>query len=390
MNKKPTVAIHPPKTPVTTGSLSRATATLPNVCKMPGPPAPSVPVPLPNTGRSELNPQGFSKRVFIDGHRVAIQGATFGSEGDAASKASGGGLVSSVAEGETRFISPGSMSVLIEGKSVHLLGDCTLNNGAPGGPANAATLAGIIHDDLVLEAEGQDVLEEVVELCQVKCACQSGGGGQECMWQTMWMRDAMSDYTIPIKAEVPFDMTPESGGPPAPYMSANERRRATRQWWMAGHRRPDFVVVHSPNADPVGANIKAVVECKLGNHGWGDGQWDAYKEINNDKSPIEINDRNCECDSRPDWEPVLVPRPEKEEQRESPPDAPPDPTPTWKWAEVTMAAAAAAGAAVTAPVWVPPAYAFLAAAFPVMAPAAAAAVVWSLLASPTGAPGNTQ
>lgn len=48
----PSVAVNPPKTPVTKGSSGIACATLPNVCKMPGPPAPVVPTPLPNVGRS--------------------------------------------------------------------------------------------------------------------------------------------------------------------------------------------------------------------------------------------------------------------------------------------------------------------------------------------------
>ncbi|RJS27287.1 hypothetical protein DRW03_02635 [Corallococcus sp. H22C18031201] len=138
-----TVAIHPPKTPVTLGSDGVAAATLPNVCKMPGPPAPFVPTPLPNVGRSDDSPKGYSKSVTIDGHAVAIQGASFGSQGDIASKGTGGGMVSANTQGPTRFVGPGSMSVRIEGKNVQLLGDPMLNNCGPGGsPPNAATLAG--------------------------------------------------------------------------------------------------------------------------------------------------------------------------------------------------------------------------------------------------------
>ena len=46
------VGVNPPKTPVTEGSTDLAPATLPNVCTMPGPPAPFVPTPLPNLGQS--------------------------------------------------------------------------------------------------------------------------------------------------------------------------------------------------------------------------------------------------------------------------------------------------------------------------------------------------
>ncbi|AGC47878.1 hypothetical protein MYSTI_06605 [Myxococcus stipitatus DSM 14675] len=134
-----TVSINSPRTPVTTGSNGIATAAVPNVCKMPGPPAPFVPTPLPNIGRSNLSPKKFSTSVIIEGKPVAIQGATFGSTGDIASKATGGGLVSANTHGPTAFVAPGSMNVKIEGKSVHLLGDATTNNN--GSPPNASTPA---------------------------------------------------------------------------------------------------------------------------------------------------------------------------------------------------------------------------------------------------------
>lgn len=140
-----TVTINPPKTPVTKGSSGIAAATLPNVCKMPGPPAPFVPTPLPNIGNSDDSPKGYSKTVTIDGQPVAITGASFGSQGDMASKGTGGGLVSSNTHGPTKFLGPGSMNVQIEGKNVHLLSDPMLNNCGPSGsPANAATMSGIV------------------------------------------------------------------------------------------------------------------------------------------------------------------------------------------------------------------------------------------------------
>ena len=139
------VTVNFPRTPVTQGSSGVAAATLPNVCKMPGPPAPFVPTPLPNIGNSGDSPEGYSKTVTINGHPVAIAGASFGSKGDMASKGTGGGLISSNTHGPTKFIGPGSMNVKIEGRSVQLLGDPMLNNCGPsGGPANAATMTGII------------------------------------------------------------------------------------------------------------------------------------------------------------------------------------------------------------------------------------------------------
>jgi len=122
--------------------------TVPNVCKMPGPPAPFVPTPLPNIGRSGMSPQGYSTTVKIEGNAVAIMGASFGSMGDIASKGTGGGVVSNNCEGPTKFIAPGSFTVKIEGKNVHLLSDVMSNNNGPSGsPPNAATMMGLSQAD---------------------------------------------------------------------------------------------------------------------------------------------------------------------------------------------------------------------------------------------------
>ena len=137
--------INPPKTPVTKGSSGVATATLPNTCKMPGPPAPFVPAPLPNIGKSGDSPEGYTTSVEIEGNAVAIKGASFGSMGDMASKGTGGGLVSANTHGPCKFIGPGSMDVQFEGGNVQLLSDPVTNNGAGGGsPSNAATMVGIV------------------------------------------------------------------------------------------------------------------------------------------------------------------------------------------------------------------------------------------------------
>jgi Toxin PAAR-like domain len=139
------VGIHPPKTPCTKGSHGVAKATIPNICKMPGPPAPFVPAPLPNIAKSELSPQGYSTTVKIEGNTVAIRGATFESIGDMASKGTGGGLISANTHGPAKFISPGSMTVKMEGKNVHLLSDPMLNNCGPSGspPNTGATMYGL-------------------------------------------------------------------------------------------------------------------------------------------------------------------------------------------------------------------------------------------------------
>lgn len=140
------VGVNPPKTPLTKGSNGVAMATLPNICKMPGPPAPFVPAPLPNIGKSGEKPKGYSKKVKIEKKTVAIKGASFGSMGDMASKGTGGGLVSANTHGPCKFISPGSMDVKFEGKNVHLLSDLMTNNGGgSGSPANSATMMGALN-----------------------------------------------------------------------------------------------------------------------------------------------------------------------------------------------------------------------------------------------------
>lgn len=136
------VAVNAPKTPVTAGSMDMAPATMPNVCKMPGPPAPFIPTPLPNLGRSADRLDEATSTVKIDGKKVAIKGSFYMSQPspDVASKGTGGGVVSAATQGKTEFVAPGSMNVKAEGKNIQLLGDAMSNNG--GSPSNSATMPG--------------------------------------------------------------------------------------------------------------------------------------------------------------------------------------------------------------------------------------------------------
>jgi hypothetical protein len=74
----------------------------------------------------------------------------FQSTGDMASKGTGGGLLSANTHGPAKFISPGSMTVKVEGKGVHLLAEPMLNNCGPGGnpPNTGATMMGADHEDI--------------------------------------------------------------------------------------------------------------------------------------------------------------------------------------------------------------------------------------------------
>lgn len=125
------IGVNPPKTPVTEGSLDMNPATLPNVCKMPGPPAPFVPTPLPNLGRSADRLNKGTKTVKFEKKKVAIKGSHYMAQPspDVASQGTGGGVVSSKTQGKSEFVAPGSMDVKAEGKNIQLLGDAMTNNG---------------------------------------------------------------------------------------------------------------------------------------------------------------------------------------------------------------------------------------------------------------------
>ena len=161
MPEESTITVNPPKTPVTEGSGGKSLATTPNVCKMPGPPAPFVPTPLPNLGTSGDRLHDGTTTVKFEGKKVAIKGSYFMSQpsGDVASQGTGGGIISARTEGKTEWLAPGSMDVKAEGKNIQLLGDAMGNNG--GSPVNAATMK-----------ELQDALGGVAEadaLCKSIC-----------------------------------------------------------------------------------------------------------------------------------------------------------------------------------------------------------------------------
>jgi hypothetical protein len=176
----PSVSVNMPKTPCTKGSNTIAAATVPNICKMPGPPAPFVPTPLPNIGKSGLSPhKDFSKTVKIEGNDVAIKGSSFGSMGDIASKGLGGGLVSMNCEGPTTWVAPGSLNSKIEGKNIQLLGDQMLNNNGPSGnPPNAACMMGALHgpgsaNPLVIKCTGAPASNPVkFTPCEIEQICE--------------------------------------------------------------------------------------------------------------------------------------------------------------------------------------------------------------------------
>lgn len=77
-----------------------------------------------------------------------------------------GGLISANTHGPAKFITPGSLTVKIEGKSVHLLGEPMLNNcGASGNPPNTgATMMGTKHPDTD-EPDAEQILQDIICEC---------------------------------------------------------------------------------------------------------------------------------------------------------------------------------------------------------------------------------
>jgi hypothetical protein len=97
----------------------------PDVCKTPAPPAPFVPIPYPNIGRS-ADTSGGPGTVKTDGEMPMVKGATY-------SKSSGdepgtiGGMISSVNRSECEYLLY-SFDVKFEGKNVCRMGDPLFHN----------------------------------------------------------------------------------------------------------------------------------------------------------------------------------------------------------------------------------------------------------------------
>jgi hypothetical protein len=365
----PTVAINAPKTPVTKGSNGVAMATLPNICKMPGPPAPFVPVPLPNIGTSDNGPKGYSTSVKIEGHPVAIQGSSFLSKGDIAAQGSGGGIVSMNVQGPTTFIGPGSLDVKIENKNVQLLGDPMLNNCGPAGaPANAATMIGVLQPAISALGGALGIIPELEVICQAKCACQAKGQGQNCISAILKAYDAALGDKSTIKPETPFDT---STIPPSPTK-------------YPGKRRPDVVIVSNPKLPPIQSNIKAIVEIKLPGDRWRKGQKQDYEAIAGAKNKVvEMTDGDCTCVDPNDPPPIPIPIEAPEKKKDEVEEKQTD----WgKWVVPGLAVVGVVALVVAAVAAAPFVAAAAAAVGAAALTAAAATAVFGLFSSPTGTP----
>jgi hypothetical protein len=160
---------------VTKGSSGIAAATMPHVCKMPGPPAPFVPTPLPNIAKSGNNLSDGTTNVLFEGKEVAIKGATFKSMGDMASKGTGGGLISATTEDAAKFVAPGSMDVKAEGKNIQLFGDATTNDNS--NPPNSGTVA-LAQATTIKGIE--DALVQIAQECEEEIGQPDEAKGERC------------------------------------------------------------------------------------------------------------------------------------------------------------------------------------------------------------------
>jgi hypothetical protein len=97
----------------------------PDVCLTPAPPAPPIPIPYPNIGRSADTSNG-PQSVTVDGSMPMVKGAEYSkTSGDEAGV--NGGVASGCNRGPAEFMLY-SFDVKIEGKNVCRMGDPLFHN----------------------------------------------------------------------------------------------------------------------------------------------------------------------------------------------------------------------------------------------------------------------
>lgn len=306
------VTVNPPKTPVTEKSNGTAPASIPNVCKMPGPPAPFVPTPLPNIGQSRDNLAKCTTTVKIEGAKIAIKGSYFMSKGDIASKGTGGGLVSATTHGKTEFVAPGSMDVKAQGKNIQFLGDAMTNNG---NISNSGTPTGELQDALG-PGEAQEICNAICDVVkewpnkkkkkgdtkQKEVAKKLSGDGP------MWTAKKGSSIIPEVSYKIP-------GGLGKKFLrlikSATDRLiegtkniasgSMARGLNVAGALgkgnvvRWDIVVVKNPSQAPIPSNVKKYVEVKFPGDTDTKNQIKAKKKMKDKDKQITIGPADCGC-----------------------------------------------------------------------------------------------
>jgi hypothetical protein len=110
---------------------------VPDVCKVPAPPAPPIPTPFPNMAMcAQAMPGTFSLKVKVGGGNALVQTTKISmSSGDEAGAL--GGMISNMIKGPCEY-KMGSMKVMFEGKgAAHLTSMVAHNGSSPNMPAGA-------------------------------------------------------------------------------------------------------------------------------------------------------------------------------------------------------------------------------------------------------------
>lgn len=287
------------------GSGGIVKSTLPDVCKTPSPGGP-IPVPYPVIISLSSDLKDGTKTVKVDGgNSAAIKGSSLSRcTGDEPGTL--GGVVSSTQLKEATWISY-SFDVKMDGQNACRLSDKLLMN-----HGNTACMAGIVQPALLVEFP--DCAFELEFLCNEMCKIKDEPGRkQDKIARKLWAMDDISGGNSTMKAEVPFN--PNDG---TPYMSQNNPRRATRNFYIPGHRRPDVII--TDGSPPELENIRCVVEMKFkgdsSNAAEARARIEAYQDIfGRDNVAILEEGRTCICEDddknrRPAPEPVPVPAPQ--------------------------------------------------------------------------------
>lgn len=310
------IGVNPPKTPVTEGSGDKSPATLPNICKMPGPPAPFVPTPLPNIGQSSDKLSDGTKKVLFEGKKVAIKGSSYMSKlsGDMASKGTGGGIISATTEGKTKFVAPGSMNVKAEGKNIQLLGDAMSNNGS--NPTNSATLPGNIQPSASLvSALGA---ADAKALCQAICdakndpnvvdkqkAVAKALSGKGPLYTAKPGSSLLPEVSYKIPTSVGKGFLRVIKSATGRFMDAAKTQLAPasmmRALNVAGQLgsgnvvRWDFVQVANPSKSPIPSNVKNYIECKFPPDDYTKNQKKAMRKMKDRGKVVTVKPADCGC-----------------------------------------------------------------------------------------------
>ncbi len=284
------------------GSGGIVKSTLPDVCKTPSPGGP-VPIPYPVIISLSADLKDGTKTVMVDGgNPAAVKGSQLSRcTGDEPGTA--GGIKSGTQLKEATWLSY-SFDVMMEGRNVCRLSDKLLMN-----KGNTACLAGILQPAILIEHAESAV--ELQILCDMMCEERGPGRKQDRIAERLQAMDAAVGGRSTMKAEVPYNPSTRE-----PYMSNNEPWRATRNFFIPGHRRPDVII--TDGSPPTFDNIRTVVEMKFddGDTGQSERQIRAYKEIfGSEKVVVMEEGQTCICEENDgETEPVpqLVPEQELE------------------------------------------------------------------------------